>query len=359
MEGMKFQENYKVTPSDVPNYGIMFVDHSIHGRSGHLGHALVQCANGDLLAFYPNCSDDGKGHSAVGWMEYKRSGDYGKTWGPPITYHYSREYFKMFGDTSVMAEKAVVTKNGTIVVFHLLCDISENPLWEPYKVPTYCMSYDNGVTWTKEEELDESKGRIYDAIYYDNEILVLKFCNDASISWTGSLPEHQYLLLASNDEGKSFQKRSILPFDVKNRGYGTICLLRNNELIAYCYNSCDEYHADYVLSRDFGRTWDKPKKAYFSKKIRNPQMISFGNGYLMHGRSGNEEPGAGNLIIYYSQDGIHWEYGCVLAKCEAGYGAYSNSMEVCAPDRKRLYIQSSHAYEENKTNILAWWIDAK
>ncbi len=185
------------------------------------------------------------------------------------------------------------------------------------------------------------------------------FCNDASISWTGSLPEHQYLLLASNDEGKSFQKRSILPFDVQNRGYGTICTLGNNELIAYCYNSGDEYHADYVLNHDLGRTWDKPKKAYFSKKTRNPQMISFGNGYLMHGRSRNTEPDAGNLIIYYSQDGIHWDYGCVLAQCEAGYGAYSNSMTVCEPDRKRLYIQSSHAYKENKTDIVAWWIDVK
>ena len=66
---------YEVFPKNLPNEGILFVDHSRKGRSGHLGHALVEYEDGKILAFYPNCSDDNKGHSAVGWMEYKRSED--------------------------------------------------------------------------------------------------------------------------------------------------------------------------------------------------------------------------------------------------------------------------------------------
>ena len=45
---------------------------------GFLINSLLK--NEKILAFYPNCSLDEKGHSAVGWMEYKRSEDYGETW---------------------------------------------------------------------------------------------------------------------------------------------------------------------------------------------------------------------------------------------------------------------------------------
>jgi len=57
---------YDVIPKNPPNDGILFVDHSRTGRSGHLGHALVEYKDGKILAFYPNCSDNNKGHSAVG-----------------------------------------------------------------------------------------------------------------------------------------------------------------------------------------------------------------------------------------------------------------------------------------------------
>ena len=30
---------------------------------------------------------------------------------------------------------------------------------------------------------------------------------------------------------------------------------------------------------------------------------------------------------------------------------------VDEPNRERVYIHSSHAYADNKTNILAWWVD--
>lgn len=90
MKLKKFDELYSISPGNIPNQGIMFVDHSKQNRSGHLGHALIQCKNFDILAFYPDCSNDGKGHSAVGWMKYKRSGDFGKTWGPSFDLTYSK-----------------------------------------------------------------------------------------------------------------------------------------------------------------------------------------------------------------------------------------------------------------------------
>ncbi|SCH15280.1 Predicted neuraminidase (sialidase) [uncultured Ruminococcus sp.] len=360
MKLKKFDELYSISPGNIPNQGIMFVDHSKQNRSGHLGHALIQCKNFDILAFYPDCSNDGKGHSAVGWMKYKRSGDFGKTWGPSFDLTYSKNMIQLFHNISVMSEKGVVTKDGSIVLFHLLCDIADTPLWEPYFVPTYTISRDNGITWSIAQTIGQERGRIYDALYQDETIFVLKFNNDATIDWTGNLPEHQYQLYVSSNNAKTFEMKSILPFQTNGRGYGTICFLENHDLIAYCYNINDEYYADYVISHDNGKTWDPPKSTYFTKKIRNPQMVKFGQGYLLHGRSGNQEPKAGNFVLYYSTDGIHWDNGRYLALCEAGYGAYSNNLIVRQNDGKeRLFIQSSHAYEENKTNILSWWIDSK
>ena len=54
---------FEIEPPDPPNDGIMFVDHARSGRSGHLGHALVEYAPGKILAFYPNCSDRNDGHT--------------------------------------------------------------------------------------------------------------------------------------------------------------------------------------------------------------------------------------------------------------------------------------------------------
>ena len=82
---MKFEDEIDVVPPE----GNVFVNREINGRSGHLGHALVEYEEGKILAFYPNCSLDEKGHSAVRWMEYKRSEDYGETWSQPYIFQLS------------------------------------------------------------------------------------------------------------------------------------------------------------------------------------------------------------------------------------------------------------------------------
>jgi len=113
---------YDVTPKNAPNDGILFVDHSRTGRSGHLGHALVEYEGGKILAFYPNCSDDNNARSAVGWMEHKRSEDGGETWGDPKVLAYSKNLFdaRQKGGPgaqklSAFCEKAVLTDKGEIV----------------------------------------------------------------------------------------------------------------------------------------------------------------------------------------------------------------------------------------------------
>lgn len=351
---------FQITPFPVPNQGILFVNHAPENRSGHLGHALVENICGEILAFYPNCSADNDGHSAVGWMEYKRSGDGGLNWSEPAMLDYSRQVFDRHEGRSAMAEKAVLTENGTVILFHLISDIRKNPLWEPYFTPTYTRSFDGGATWTDAKTVDEKRGRVYDALNKNGTVYALKFCNDATENWVGTKKEHVYNLYVSEDNGETFHLRSTIPFDTSGRGYGTMEFLENGSLIVYVYNSENESQADYAVSEDQGNTWKQVGTAFLQKKIRNPQLIHFYDGYFMHGRSGNYGEDAGNFVLYYSEDGIHWDDGRFLCLCTAGYGAYSNSLVIGKSSwngKKRLLIQASHAYDKNKTNILHWWID--
>ena len=360
---------YEISPPDPPNQGILFVDHSRTGRSGHLGHALVEYQDGKILAFYPNCSDDNGGHSAVGWTEYRRSEDGGKTWGDPKVLAYSKNLLEAgqaagasVRNLSAFAEKAVVTDSGEIVLFFLVCDISRKTVWSHFQVPTYVTSSDGGHTWSEPYELGDKRGRIYDARVFNGEILALNFANDNEISFLGNKQEHVYELYSSGDGGRTFQKRSELPFNTAGRSYGTIGLLESGSIVAYVYNRNDERALDFVVSDDGGRTWSQARTSQFRKKIRNPQLISLDGCYFMHGRSGSFGDEKGHMVLYSSQDGQNWDEGSYLRMREAGLGAYSNSTVIGSLSRdgpRRLLIQASHAYERNKTNVLHWWLETR
>ncbi|QDT91551.1 sialidase family protein [Gimesia algae] len=350
----------KITPPNPPNTGMLFVNHSTANRSGHLGHALVEYDDGKLLAFYPNCSGDNGGHSAVGWMEFKRSLDGGRTWSKRLPLPFSKQLFKKGEGRTAMAEKAVLTDQGDIVLFYLICDISTTALWQPYWTPLSSISSDGGKTWSEPKPVCETRGRVYDAVYHDGEIRALHFANDATGTWWGTTDEHIFELHVSSDGGKTFTRRSVLPFNTKDRGYGSLGRLANGDLIAFVYNRTNEHDLDYTTSADGGTTWSTVKASHFRRKIRNPQFIGFNGTFYMHGRSGAYGEGSGHMILYTSSDGTKWDDGVYLRMHDTGTGAYSNSIIVGSKNDQtpnRLLIQASHAYKDSKTNVLHWWLD--
>ena len=163
------------------------------------------------------------------------------------------------------------------------------------------------------------------------------------------------------DNGESFTIRSIIPFNsTKYTYYGNICFTPSGDIYAYCYDECDENNLKMVVSKDKGYSWGKQHRVYFENRIRNPQICYFGGKYLAHGRSGSMGPNPGHFILYCSDDGVNWDEGRILRKCEHGAGAYSNKIIVHNPSGKdRLMIQTSHAYEKNKTNTIMFWVDEK
>src|SRR5690606_27749683 len=109
-------------------------------------------------------------------------------------------------------------------------------LWEPYLPATWTRSEDGGRTWSTPRELSGVPGRVYDALVREDEILVLEFQNDADYDFCGRKPEeHRYVLHVSVDGGSTFVERSVVPFDILERGYGTLGVLRDGSLIAYVY----------------------------------------------------------------------------------------------------------------------------
>ena len=347
---------FAVEPPEPPNQGIMFVDHARAGRSGHLGHALVEYAPGKILAFYANCSAFQQGHNGDGWMEFKRSEDGGRSWGEATPLAYSKQIYDQGIEHSIMCEKALRSGDGTLLLFNLEC---RGKGWQPLAIPTYLRSTDCGRTWEPARPMGNLPARIWDVILHQGCILVLELCNDSTVQWYGNLPEHHYALHVSRDEGLTFSQRSILPFDVRGRGYGAMATLPDGRLIAYVYNINDERHLDYATSADGGCTWSTVHKAFMAKKIRNPQMAAFQDGFVLHGRSGNKGEGRNHFVLYTSHDGVHWDAGRYLRMGEAGAGAYSNNLIVHNPHPgapERLLIQASHAYEEHMTNVLHWWL---
>ncbi|MDF2809765.1 MAG: repeat-like domain [Microvirga sp.] len=362
-----FLSSFVITPRPLAMPDL-FVDHQKMGRSGHIGHAMFQRPDGEIFAFYASCTSDDpgrhgtKGHSATGWMELKRSKDAGQTWSEAVSLKYSKQAFDAKSGFSIFTEKAIVTDTGAIVLFHLLSDISRDALWEPYLVPTSTRSVDGGETWNEPIEVGPDRGRVYDTAYANGTIYALKFKNDAEDDFCGTTDEHVYTLYASRDDGAAFTPLADLPFETRGRGYGTLCLLADGRMIAYVYNKHDEEYLDYTISADGGLTWSAPKSSFFAKRIRNPQMIAYGGGYFLHGRSGSYGPveRKGNFVIYYSPNGIDWDEGTYLVMREHGQGAYSNSIVVRPLDpngRERLYIHASHAYAADSTNIVSWWVD--
>lgn len=353
---------FRLTPGNPPNDGIMFANLEPSGRSGHLGHALAEYEPGKIIAFYPNCSaEDTKynGHSGYGWMEFRRSVDGGDTWSEPFIEPNSKALFDSRRGRTQMCEKAVRTDNGTVVLFYLTCDMAtKGHIWEPYFEPYYAVVKNGGESFSAEKPFVNEAGRVYDALYRDGKIYVLFYCN-AELPGIAHLRDFPYKLYVSENNGETFEYRSTLSFQsTVNCYYGTMEFTPEGRLIVYIYDEKDKYNLKYIVSDDGGYTWSVGRRAFFEKKMRNPQLIYFGGRYWMHGRSGSMGENAGNFVLYSSPDGFHWDGGCYLRMANQGHGAYSNSIVVHRPGKPdRLLIQTSHAYFQNRTNTIMWFLD--
>ena len=334
----------------------VFVDHEKNNRSGHLGHAMVECKDGSLIAFYSNCAGEcGRlsgipGHSMFGWVEYKRSFDRGLTWGEPKILEYTHEAF-LQGVYRIGCEKAVCCDDGTIVVF---CLRSVGKFFEPYVTPVCLLSHDNGETWSEPISVSDERGRIYDAIYRDGRIYVLEFCHSTEKGFICKEEGKFYKIFASDDNGKNFYEYSTIPFNTLGHAYGNMIFRPDGSLVFYGYNVNDEYNLTALISPDGGKTWGEPFKMPVAKIARNPQ-VGYANGmYILQGRS----EGGVNFAVYYSTDGINWDQGTIVNNGRIGGCYYSNNMTVKGADGKeRLLMQYSESYAYAKTNIIHAWIE--
>lgn len=340
----------------------VFADLEKIRRSGHLGHAMVECADGSILAFYPNTSyclsKRIPGHSMYGWMESRRSLDKGITWDEPKILPYSYNCF-LDGLYKIGCEKAVVCDDGTIVLF---CLRSVGEAFEPYDTPVCLLSHDNGLTWSEPISVSEERGRIYDAMYADGRILVLEFCNSAELDFFGPDETAKYKIFASDDNGQSFYLYSALEFDATGHSYGNLLLRQDGTLIFYGYNVKDEYNLTVLTSQDMGKTWTAPSKCPVAKIARNPQVGYLNGTYILHARSENHE----NFVFYHSRDGFHWDEGTIVSELLEGRPRrscyYSNHIIIRGEDgRDRMLVQYSEQYQpkSGRSTIMHAWVECE
>ncbi len=360
------EKGFRVLPADIPNKGIRFVDHQKHGRSGHGGNCLTECHNGDIVAFYSNVSGEiEKGHGVAGWSEYRRSSDGGKSWNEPVVLDYSKRAWEGEEMYSAIIFAATTAPNGTLIAF---ASRFEKDLWVKKLPPVCLLSPDHGRTWTEPRPLDphttvEEVSLTFNAVFTHEDQVFAVFMGGSADYCVGP-----YSLYVSADNGETFERRSVLPFDHENY-YVTAGVLDRGDLIVYSYPyrknaATDEYNIPYVTSVDQGRTWSEVKTTHFARAIRNPQLSrKIGNLYFLHGRSGSMSQDPSHLILYPSRDGIHWDEGTILHRKEIGGGdAYSANEVIGKYDPSvpnRLLIQSSIAYEEgsSRVNEHHWWVE--
>ena len=330
------------------------VDHESRGRSGHMGHAMVEFKKGHILDFNANASGQRwAGHSPFGWMEYRISNDYGKTFGEAKELPYAKQAF-LDGVYTISVEKAVACEDGTIVALCLRNSAFTESCCMPWDTPVWVCSKDGGESWTEPKELCSYKGRIYAARYHEGNIYVLEFCNEGENDFHGTKPEHVYRLYKSENHGESFEEVCVVPFPATQyRTYGALLFNAQGELMVYAYNVLDETHMDYIISRDGGKTWGEAGLCHVAQKIRNPQIALLDGQYILHGRCG-VGPG---FVMYTSKDGINWDGGHVL-DTEKKNCYYSDNILISEPGKPdRLLVQFSETYKDSCVNIMHMWLE--
>lgn len=366
-----------VYPADIPNTGMLFVDRQKEDRSGHGNNSIAECRNGEIIAFYSmggTGPDNLNGHGVAGWSEYRRSTDGGLSWSDPVCFEYSKRMWEGKEVFSALVYSVVTAPNGTLVATVIRY---ANERWQKQLAPVYFLSDDHGHTWKGPRAFDES-ATVDDIAYtmdtafvHDGEIFIVFRGGTSDMS-----PGGPQTLWVSGDNGQSFRRRSVLPFNDADY-YWAAGALDDGRIIVYTYNAHQkrddptaEQNIPYVISTDRGRTWSEVQTTYFAKGIRNLQLSGkLGEWYFMHGRSGSyprdlvdDDPGPGNFVLYSSPDGIHWDAGIVLMsrrQTPGGGDCYSANEIIGKYDPatpEKLLIHSDVSYSGAKTNMHQWWV---
>ena len=314
-------------------------DNESIGRSGHMGHALVDCGGGRILDFFSNCAgmERAYGHSGYGWMEYRVSEDYGKTFGPARVLQCSRKMYDE-GRHTALCEKAVRAPDGRIVLFFQITDASRPISCEPWSEPLMAVSGDGGGTFSGFLPTGADAGRIYDAVCDDKYVY---FIMQSSQNFPGTKPEHVYKVYRAGADLKF--KPHVLPIDPVGRGYGALEFAEDGTLHAYAYNSRCETEMDVTTSRDRGETWSEPRTSHVALKIRNPQVRRLRDAWFLIGRNGGF--GKGDALAFYtSADGFKWDEGVKLDVRPEGTGTgyYGCMLPISEPGSlPRMLMQYS------------------
>lgn len=332
---------------------ILYIDNEARGRSGHMGHPMLNLGNGTIVDFNSNVSAVRcDGHSGFGWMEYRISEDHGDTFGDFNVIPYTVDVL-LDGMYSAISEAAVACDDGAIVVFCNMFSQENSVCCNPHGIPTYIRSYDMGKTWESAKPLSSFEGRVYNARYYDGKIYVLEFCNREVV---GAKDTDVYRIFCSSDNGGSFEELCVVPFTSTNgRFYGTMQFDMSGRLIVYAYNQEHEDELDYAVSEDCGKTWTKAGACHLAKRIRNPQVAVLDGQFILHGR---ESCGTNAFVLYTSEDGIVWDEGHRIVELHPATSFYSNNVIVNKNGKNKLLVQYSQTYKESCcVNIYHMWIE--
>ena len=328
----------------------IYVNNQARRRSGHMSHAMLEYEPGKIIDFNSNCSAERcLGHSAFGWIEYRYSEDYGRSWSEIHELPFAKEQF-YDGNYTISIEKAVIC-NGVITLFALRNTQFSKICCEPWDTPFYLQSYDFGKTWTEPQEFSTYKGRIYDAVVQDGVIYALELCNENHIC---TAPEHLYRLYCSKDNGKTFQERSVVDINNIDHAYGALQFLADGTLAAYACNIPNGFELDASISKDNGISWERVPTMKLDKGIRNIQISRLGENYIMHGRGCHPDAQWGRGFVFYtSKDGFNWDEGFWLEEYKVSC-YYSNNLRLCEPgEPEKLLVQYSEHYGGvKKVNVM-------
>lgn len=314
------------------DYGTMIANLEVDqpGRNAHGGPVCLERSDGAIMAFYANTT----GHNEDGWTEYAVSTDRGMTWDRYNTFAYSWDSYHSNVNRPVWVEEGLVAPDGTVVLFITQFNFAGGYYREGSGI---MRSADNGASWTTYVPIDGA------FVGYPAAVAVTDDTCFVLYNFAGGGFNHA--LYASEDNGLTWTRRSILPMFAKS--YGAMCLMEDGRLLAGGYSISNEFLFYYAISADDGYTWTEERSSFVDKKIRDPEVACLGGNYYLHGRSGDLGAGRFRFVLYHSLDGENWGSGFLVNSRDTGPAGYSHNCIINKYDENvpnQLMIQYSVDY---------------